>query len=251
MLAHRFEEPALRTRRPWTPMNRLRAFLPLLALFAIGVALYASGMLDRFDPHNLVQDEALLRSGLAHHPWLGPFVLVGVLALVIATGVPGGILVVFAGGMLFGTVLGTILSTIGALIGATALYYASRIAFDSGTRAAPALAGRLRAGYLAHPFSYTLLLRLVPFFPFGAVSVALAWLRCPLWIFLSASALGGSVMIAFESALGAGLIESIAREGRVSVDVFAHRSVYLPLLGMALVALLPILAGRLRGKTGS
>lgn len=232
-------------------MTRLRAFLPLLVLLAIGALLYASGMLQRFDPHNIAQDEATLRSGLAHHPWLGPLVQIGAIALVIATGVPGGILIVLAGGMLFGTLAGTILSTIGALIGATVLYYASRMAFAGGALEAPPLVGRLRAGYLAHPFSYTLFLRLVPFFPFGAVSVALAWLRCPLWIFLAASALGGSVMIAFETALGAGLTETIAREGQVSFGILAHRSVYLPLLGMALFALVPILAGQLRrrGKT--
>jgi uncharacterized membrane protein YdjX (TVP38/TMEM64 family) len=234
-------------------MNRLRAFLPLLVLLAIGALLYASGVLDRFDPHNVAQDEAVLRSGLAHHPWLGPLVLIGAIALVIATGVPGGILLVLAGGMLFGTLAGTILSTIGALIGATVLYFASRMAFAGGVRKAPPLVERLRAGYLAHPFSYTLFLRLVPFFPFGAVSVALAWLRCPLWIFLGASALGGSVMIAFETALGAGLTETIAREGQVSFGLLAHRSVYLPLLGMALFALVPIVVGRLRpsGKQGA
>lgn len=228
-------------------MNRLRAFLPLLVLLAIGAGLYASGVLDRFDPHNVAQDEAVLRTGLALHPWLGPLVQVGALALVIATGVPGGILIVLAGGMLFGTLAGTILSTAGAMIGATVLFFASRMAFEGGQRTAPPLVERLRAGYLAHPFSYTLFLRLVPFFPFGAVSVALAWLRCPLWIFLAASALGGSVMIAFESALGAGLSETIAREGQVSFGILAHRSVYLPLLGMALVALVPVVAGRRRG----
>lgn len=227
-------------------MNRLRAFLPLLLLLAIGAGLYASGVLQHFDPNHVAAEEAMLRSGLAGHPWLGALFQVGALALVIATGVPGGIVIVLAGGMLFGTVLGTVLSTIGAMIGATVLYYASRMAFAGGARDAPPLVGRLRAGYLAHPFAYTLFLRLVPFFPFGAVSVALAWLRCPLWIFLLASALGGAVMIAFESALGAGLTETIAREGEVSLGLLAHRSVYLPLLGMALVALVPIAVGRLR-----
>lgn len=227
-------------------MNRLRAFLPLLLLLAIGAGLYASGLLQRFDPHHLAQEEAMLRSSLAGHPLLGASFHVGALALVVATGVPGGIVLVLAGGMLFGTVLGTILSTLGAMIGATALYYAGRMAFAGGTREAPPLVERLRAGYLAHPFSYTLFLRLVPFFPFGAASVALAWLRCPLWIFLVASAIGGAVMIAFESALGAGLTETIAREGQVTLGILAHRSVYLPLLGMAAMALVPIALGRLR-----
>ena len=71
---------------------------PVLPL-AIGALLYASGVLDRFDPHNVAQDEAVLRSGLAHHPWLGPLVQIGAIALVIATGVPGGILLVLVIGV--------------------------------------------------------------------------------------------------------------------------------------------------------
>src|SRR5690606_23206629 len=103
-------------RRPLPlPMNRLRALLPLLVLFAVGLALLASGVLDRFDPHDLAADEAVLRGDLASHPWLGALLQVFAIALVIATGVPGGIVVVLAGGMLFGTVLGTLLSSIGAL----------------------------------------------------------------------------------------------------------------------------------------
>ena len=91
-------------------------------------------------------------------------------------------------------------------------------------------------------------LRLVPFFPFGGVTIALAGLGCPLWLFLLATATGGSVMIAFETALGAGLTETIAREGAVSLNLFAHRGVLLPLLGMAVLALGPIVLAQLRRK---
>jgi uncharacterized membrane protein YdjX (TVP38/TMEM64 family) len=89
-------------------------------------------------------------------------------------------------------------------------------------------------------------LRLVPFFPFGGVTVALAWLRCPLWLFLTATAIGGTVMIAFETALGAGLADAIAREGAVSLDLFAHKRVLVPMLGMAVLALAPVVLGQLR-----
>jgi uncharacterized membrane protein YdjX (TVP38/TMEM64 family) len=144
-------------------MKRLRAFLPLLILVAIGIALIASGALERFRPEHLGAEQL-----------------------------------------------------------------------------------RLRAGYHAFPFSYTMFLRLVPFFPFGGVTVALAWLRCPLWLFLTATAIGGTVMIAFETALGAGLAETIAREGQVSFDMFSHPHVLLPMLGMAVLALVPIVLGQLR-----
>ena len=104
----------------------------------------------------------------------------------------------------------------------------------------------VRSGYRAYPISYAMFMRLVPFFPFGGVTVALAWLRCPLWLFLTATGIGGTVMIAFETALGAGLAETIAREGQVSLSIFAHKRVLVPLLGMAVLALVPIVLGQLR-----
>lgn len=253
MLREGWQSPAFLFFRP---MKRLRALLPLLVLFAIGVLLLASGALERFDPHDLAADEARLRGDLALHPWLGALVQVFATALVVATGVPGGIVLVLAGGMLFGTVVGTLLSSTGAVLGASLLFLASRRAFAAGTRPPPTLATRLRAGYLAHPFSYTMFLRLVPLFPFGATSIALAWLGCPPWLFLIATAIGGTVMIAFESALGAGLSATIAREGTVSLSVLAHREILLPLLGIALLALAPVAVGawrdrRARATTGN
>jgi uncharacterized membrane protein YdjX (TVP38/TMEM64 family) len=227
-------------------MKRLRAFLPLLVLVAIGIALLLSGVLDRFDPHHIVQQETDLRSAIDLHPWLAAGAQIGVMTLAIATGIPGAVVIVLAGGMLFGTVAGTVLSGIGTTIGATILFLASRSAFEHGSGEPPALVGKLRAGYHAYPISFAMFLRLVPFFPFGGVTVALAWLRCPLWLFLTATVLGGTVMIAFETALGAGLTETIAREGAVSLNLFTHRRVLLPVLGMAVLALAPIVLSQLR-----
>lgn len=229
-------------------MNRLRAFLPLLALVAVGVAVLASGALGHVDPQRLAQDEAAWRAGIAAHPWLAALAQIGAMALAVATAIPGAIVIVIAGGMLFGAWLGALLSTIGTVLGATLLFFASRRAFERGDGGEPALAARLRGGYLAHPASYTLFLRLVPLFPFGATSVALAWLRCPLWLFLAASAFGASVMIAFESALGAGLVETFARGEHASLNLLAHPHILWPALGMAALALLPIAFGRLRRR---
>ena len=228
-------------------MKRLRAFLPLIVLIAIGAALFFSGALDRFQPSRIGAEQQNLRALVAEYPLLSRLAQVVIVMLGISTGIPGIVVLIFAGGMLFGVIGGTVLSSIGTTLGALILFLASRSAFSHGTGGgAPMLVERLRAGYHAFPFSYTLFLRLVPFFPFGGVTVALAWLRSPLWLFLTATAIGGTVMIAFETALGAGLAETIAREGTVSLDLFTHKRVILPLVGMAVLALAPIVLGQLR-----
>jgi len=227
-------------------MKRLRAFLPLLVLIAIGIALIASGALDRFRPEHLGAEQLRLRAEIAAHPILAALAQVAIVTLAISTGIPGAVVLILAGGVLFGVTTGTVLSSLGTTLGATILFLASRSAFAHGSGGVPMLVEKLRAGYHAFPFSYTMFLRLVPFFPFGGVTVALAWLRCPLWLFLTATAIGGTVMIAFETALGAGLAETIAREGEVSFDMFSHPHVLLPMLGMAVLALVPIVLGQLR-----
>ncbi|MBU6198929.1 MAG: TVP38/TMEM64 family protein, partial [Xanthomonadaceae bacterium] len=107
---------------------------------------------------------------------------------------------------------------------------------------------KLRDGYLAHPVSYTCFLRLVPFFPFGGVTIALAWLRCPLWLFAAATASGGSVITAIETALGAGLARNIAANRAVSLSLFSDPVVIVPLLAMGLLALTPVAIGKWRAR---
>ncbi len=225
-------------------MKRLRALLPLLLLIAAGVVLVASGTLKHFDPRHLAADHAQLRQLTLASPWLARLGYLGVLVLAVASGAPGLMVLTIAGGMVFGLVEGTLLSGTGLLLGALVLFLATRVALSAGTRPPPALATRIRAGFLRHPASYTLFLRLVPVFPFGAVTMALAWLRCPLWLFAAATAGGGLVMVGFESAVGAGLGEAIAHGEPVGVHMMAEPHVMLPLLALALLSLVPVLLNR-------
>lgn len=225
-------------------MRRLRAAVPLLLLIAIGVVLWATGALDRLRPELLIAQQQELRHTIATHPLAAWSIYVGILTLAIATGIPGAIVVILAGGMFFGIVRATILSAIGEVLGSLLLYLAASHAFGSGERPPPSMAERVRRGYLRHPLSYTFFLRLVPVFPFGGVSVALAWLRCPLWLFTLATAIGGSVMLVFETAVGAGLAQSLRHRHRLSPDLLLQPRVLGPVLALALLALMPMLIQR-------
>lgn len=231
-------------------MKHVRAFLPLVALLAIGVALIASGILDRFRPEHLALEQATLQVQIMAHPVLASLAQIGIITLVIAIGIPGlGALMVLAGGMLFGVAWGIPLNITGVTLGALLLFVAGRYAFGSqGNASPPGLVTRLRGGYLAHPVSYTFFLRLVPFFPFGGVTVALAWLRCPLWLFVTATAIGGFAMTAVETFLGAGLAKNIGEQQEINLSLFNDPAVLGPLIGLGVLALVPILVNKLRAR---
>lgn len=230
-------------------MKQLRSFLPLLILIGIGVALFFSGVLDRFRPDNLASEQAHLRELIAAYPILSALTHIGAVMLAIATGLPGMVVLIMAGGMLFGVLLGALLNIIGVTLGALILFLASRRAFGDHTHGeqAPGLVSRLRGGYLAQPISYTFFLRLVPFFPFGGVTVALAWLRCPLWLFVTATAIGGLAMTGIETWLGASLANNIGTNKAISTDLLHDPQVLWPMIGLVALSLIPIAVNKLRG----
>lgn len=226
-------------------MSRLRAALPLLLLVAAGIVLFASGALDRLHPQQLIAHQRQLHEQIAAHPWLSRLAYVGLLTLTMSTGVPGTVIIIIAGGFAFGVFEGTVYSSIGLTLGSLVLFLVSRYAFGTGSRQPPPLAARLQHGFQRHPVSYTLFLRFVPVAPFGLVTVCLAWLRCPLWLFLGASWLGGTLALLFETSIGAGLGNVLRRTDRIGMKLLLHREVLLPLGAIAALALLALLIGRL------
>lgn len=229
-------------------MNRLRAIAPLLLLIVTGILLYASGALDRFDPALLVTEHTRTANAVAAHPWLSRVAYAGLLTLIVATGIPGSVVITIAGGLLFGIWQGTLISTVATVLGSLLLFLASRFALGRGERKAPALVEKLRHGFAAHPTNYTLFLRLVPGLPWGGVTVALAWLRCTMRLFLVATSVGGLAMLAIESSIGAGIGRRLAHSDEtltVSALLFDPR-VLVPLGFLALMALLPLWLHRRR-----
>ncbi len=227
-------------------MSRLRAFVPLLILIALGAAVAASGMLQHLEPGRIVADQASWTREIEAHPSLAYVVYVVVLTVSVATAMPGPLFIIIASGMLFGMGKAIGLSIIGEVLGSLMLFFAARHAFGSGQRPPPRLAETVRRGYQAHPVSYTLFLRFVPLFPFGGITMALAWLRCPVWLFTLATAAGGCVMLVFETAIGAGLAQSLAEGRSLSPTLLLEPHIWLPLVGLALLALIPVALQRLR-----
>ncbi len=226
-------------------MSRLRAALPLILLVLAGVALYFSGVLDHFNPERLIANQDRIHEHIAADPWGARIIFIGILTLAIATGIPGVVVIILAGGFVFGVVEGTFYASIGLTLGSLILYLASRYAFGSGGRQPPAIVERLRHGFARHPVSYTLFLRFIPVMPLGGVTIGLAWLRCSLWLFLGATFLGGTVTSIFENLIGAGINDALHHGAHLGVGLLLYRSVWLPLCGVLALALTPMAIERL------
>jgi uncharacterized membrane protein YdjX (TVP38/TMEM64 family) len=165
----------------------------------------------------------------------------------VAFSLPGALVATLTGGFLFGTVLGGTATVVAATIGATILFIAARTAFGDLLRAkaGPAIK-RMEEGFRENAFSYLLVLRLVPLFPFFLVNLAPAFLGVTLPTFVGATFIGiipGTFVFA---SLGNGL-GAVFDAGRTpDLGLVKEPQVILPLLALAVLALVPVLYRRLR-----
>jgi uncharacterized membrane protein YdjX (TVP38/TMEM64 family) len=219
----------------------LRA-LPLLVLLALGIALIASGLYRELSLDRLAVHQQWLQEQVATRPWLTAAGLVLAAVAVIGTGLPGALALVVLSGVLFGTWIGGLIGMLGGTLGSSLLFVAARRLF-SGGRQPPALLARVRAGYQRNPTSYTFFMRLLPVFPLGPFSVALAWLGCRWPLFLSSTVIGSWFTGTVNAAVGAGLAHVIATREHVDIGLLAEPRLVLPLFVFAVLALLPALLG--------
>jgi uncharacterized membrane protein YdjX (TVP38/TMEM64 family) len=223
----------------------LRRALPLLALTGLAAVLLVTGLTDELRWERLVDHHARIVAWKDAHPALAYIGLTAVMVALMASGLPGSLALAVFAGVLFGTIGGALLSTIGSTAGASVLFAAARHLFV-GQRQPPALLARLRDGYQRHPVSFTFFIRLFPAFPMGPLSVALAWLGCPWWLFVTASATGSFVHGLVWCGIGAGMAHVLATHARPDLAMAGDPRLLLPLAGLAVLALLPIAFRRWR-----
>lgn len=222
---------------------------PIGLLLLVAAGLYASGVHRELSWEGLARNEAWLRGEIAARPWRVGAGFVGLYATAVALSFPGALLLTITGGLLFGTMLGAGLAVCGATCGAAAIFLAARTALAPtlAARAGPAVL-RFKAGLARDAFSYILALRLIPVVPFWLVNLSCAILGVRIAPFLAATAIGiipGSLVYA---SLGAGLGGLLSTGQRPDLGVILTAPVLLPLLGLALLALLPAAWRAWRGR---
>jgi uncharacterized membrane protein YdjX (TVP38/TMEM64 family) len=223
----------------------LRRLVPLTLLVLAGTAFVAAGGRHYLSFASLAENRDWL-CGLVHHwGFVAALLYVGSYAVLVALSVPGGAVLTITGGFLFGTWLGAACAMIGATAGAIGIFLAARAGFGGLSQRAGPLVGRLEAGFRADAFNYLLVLRLVPIFPFWLVNLVPALVGVRLTTFALATFLGiipGSFVYA---SIGNGLSNFVEEP---DAGILLRPSILLPVVGLAALALVPVVYKHWRVK---
>lgn len=234
--------------RPAFSWQRL---LPLAVLAAGLAAFFLFDLDDYLTFDSLRQHRAWLLRQVAESTVVTSLIFVAIYIAVVAFSLPGGAVMTITAGFLFGQWLGTAYVIVAATVGATILFLAARTALGDVLRArAGAFLKKMEAGFQENALSYLLVLRLIPIFPFFIVNLVPAFLGVGLRTYAIATFLGiipGSFVYA---TVGAGLGSIFDAGGKFSAASILTPEIVTALIGLAILAMLPVAYKKLKAKRG-
>ena len=147
--------------------------------------------------------------------------------------------------------MGTVYAVISATLGSIIIFYIVRFALsDWVAKKASGWVNKMRLGFQHNAFSYLLVLRLIPVFPFWVVNLVPALLGVEAKTFILATFLGiipGSTIYA---SVGNSLNRLLEQGQTPNLKIIFSPELFLPLLGLALLSLLPVLYKKLKDRHG-
>ncbi|WP_413206564.1 TVP38/TMEM64 family protein [Rhodospirillum sp. A1_3_36] len=221
---------------PWGRLLVLGLFLALVA------GIFASGVHHQLSFAAFAENHEAIQSWVDRHGVLaiGLFILLYFVAVTFS--LPGALWMTIIGGYVFGTLAGTIYVVLGATLGATAIFLLARYVLGDGwkDKVSGKMARRMERGFRSHAFSYLLVLRLIPLFPFWLVNLVPAFVGVPTRTYVLGTVLGIIPGTAVYASVGNGLGAVLEAGGRPDLSLIFDPAVFGPLLGLAALALLPV-----------
>lgn len=224
------------------PPGLLR-FLPIAVIAAAAAAVFLTGAHKYLSLDSLRENHAALETLVEKRLLFALLAFAAAYVVVTALSLPGGALMSLVGGLLFGPFLGTAVVMLAATAGAAIIFTAARTAVgDSLRRRAGPFVKRMEDGFRSNAFSYLLILRLVPAFPFFVVNIAPALFDVKLRTFILATFIGiAPGTFAFVSA-GNGLGAVLESGGEIKLTgLLTQPAVLTPIVALSVLAMLPVL----------
>jgi uncharacterized membrane protein YdjX (TVP38/TMEM64 family) len=233
-------------------LTLLRRFGPLAVIVVLFVVAFASGLVDHLSLEELRQRGDALQDFARERPLQCAAIYLAIYIGSVAISLPGALILSLTGGFLFGPVGGGFAAVTGATFGSTITFLVFRTAFGDALRRRPsAFLARVEAGFRGDAFNYLLTLRLIPAFPLLVVNIAAGVMGVRARTFLLASVLGMTPSSFVYAGIGAGLGHLFALGGPVTTHTLFSPRIYLPIIGMGVLAFLPPLWRHWRKRRGA
>lgn len=227
----------------------VRRLWPVAVVVAGFAAFFAFG-LDSFVTLDSLRDHRTqLLDYVAANAFVAGLLFVAVYAVATALSLPGALVLSLSAGFLFGTWLGGCLAAVGATIGASIIFLIAKTSLGDAmlARAGPMMK-KMEAGFRRDAVSYMFILRLVPLFPFWLVNIVPAFLGVPFRTYFVTTALGILPAAFIYTSVGNGLGRLFEIGEDPNLGAIFEPQFLFPLLGLAVLAMIPIGYKRWRGR---
>ena len=174
--------------------------------------------------------------------------------VIVAFSLPGATVATLTGGFLFATFPGVLYNVTGATIGATAIFLAARWGFGEKLGAklegAEGIVKKIKDGIDENQWSMLFLIRLVPAVPFFMANLIPSFLDVPTRRFVISTFLGIIPGALVFTSVGAGLGEVFERGETPDLGIIFEPFIIGPIIGLCVLAALPMILKAIRGKKG-
>ncbi|MBV7380575.1 TVP38/TMEM64 family protein [Maritimibacter dapengensis] len=222
-------------------IKRLAPIAVILLVAVVGIVF----LRDRLSFETLAANrEALIAHRDANYV-LSAMVFVVAYIAIVGFSLPGATIATLTGGFLFGIFPGVLFNLAGATIGATIIFLAAR--FGLGERLAARMEAvegriaRLKRGIDENQWSVLFLMRLLPAVPFFVANVVPALLNVRTGVFVVTTVVGIIPGALVYTSVGAGLGDVFDRGGAPDLGVIFEPYILGPIIGLCVLAALPIL----------
>lgn len=233
--------------------NAFMKRLPIIVIVVVAI-LGAYFLRDYLTFDALVENRETLINFRDANYLLTVMLFICIYTFVVAFSLPGAAILTLTGGFLFATFPGFLFNVIAATMGATAIFSAARWGFGKQLGAklegSEGIVKKIKDGIDENQWSMLFLIRLVPAIPFFLANLIPAFLEVPLLRFVISTFFGiipGSVVY---TSVGAGLGEVFAAGETPNLGVIFEPHILFPILGLCVLAVLPIAIKAVRGKKG-
>lgn len=227
--------------------------IPLIIIATVAV-LGAIFLRDYFTFDALSENRETLLAFRDANYLLTALVFILAYVVIVAFSLPGATIATLTGGFLFATFPGALFNITGATIGATVIFLAARWGFGAklGARleGSEGIVKKIKDGIDENQWSMLFLIRLVPAVPFFMANLIPSFLEVPTRRFVISTFFGIMPGAIVYTSVGAGLGEVFERGETPNLGIIFEPFIIGPIIGLCVLAALPIAIKALRGKKG-